>query len=537
MSENYDILVIGSGIAGLMYALKTVRLGKIAIITKKNRIDTSTNYAQGGIASVFDKTDSYKDHIEDTLKTGCGLCDEEVVKRVVKRGPEYIKELVNLGVQFSHCRGKYDLGREGGHSHNRVVHSADHTGRNIEMALLNSLAGYENIDLFEEHTAIDIITQYRLGKKIPKSKLTCYGVYVYDNKLNKVKTLNANLTMLATGGAGYVYQHTTNPDIATGDGVAMAYRAGAKIANLEFVQFHPTRLYTTDDKPFLITEALRGEGGVLLSSNGERFMEGYHPMAELAPRDVVARAIDEVLKETGNECVYLDISHRSKTFIERRFPTIVKKCRSLGIDPVKEPIPVVPAAHYFCGGVLTDINGCTSIKNLLAAGEVACTGMHGANRLASNSLLEAVAFADFAARWTIKNFSSLKKRKTFALPPWDESGVFDHHEWVIVSHDLQTIRMLMWDYVGIVRSKNRLKKAYDRCMMMRKHIRQFYKKNPIRQEVLRLRNIADVALILIKSALLRKESRGLHYNIDFPERDDENFRKNTIIQRDFSGKG
>lgn len=534
MTREYDIIVIGSGIAGLMYALKMGRNYRIAIITKKSSNDASTNYAQGGIASVMSQTDSFANHIRDTLEAGCGLCHEEVVRKVVRLGPRYIKELAGFGVAFSRRSGAYDLGREGGHSHNRVVHSADHTGRNIEQALLNSLKKHRNVDLFEEHTAIDLITEYHLGQKIPRRGPTCFGVYVYDNVNRRVEVFGARLVLLASGGAGQVYQHTTNPAIATGDGMAMGYRAGAFVANLEFVQFHPTSLYAPGQDPFLISEAVRGEGGKLITADGRRFMDNYHPMAELAPRDIVARAIDMVLKETGAPCVYLDISHRGKTFIKRRFPTIMKKCESLGINPAVDPIPVVPAAHYFCGGVRTDINGCSSIAGLLAAGEVACTGMHGANRLASNSLLEAVAFADFAANWTRKNLQTRAKYKGPALPPWDESGVFDHKEWVVVSHDFQEIRKLMWDYVGIVRSTDRLRKAYDRCLVIRKHIKEFYRKNPVRPEVLELRNIADVALIIIRSALLRQESRGLHYNIDFPQRDDSRFSRDTIIQRDFN---
>lgn len=533
MTKEYDILIIGSGIAGLMYALRVADLGRIAIITKKNRMDTSTNYAQGGIASVMSSTDSFESHIDDTLRVGCGLCNPVVVRTVVESGPDYIKQLTKLGVDFTKRRGIFDLGREGGHTHKRVVHSADHTGRNIESALLNALARRKNIDLYENHTAIDVITQYHLGRPLPKSGPSCYGVYVYDNRAARVDVFSARLTMLTTGGAGYVYQHTTNPDIATGDGVAMAFRAGAKIANLEFVQFHPTRLYADLDEPFLITEAVRGEGGRLLSKDGCRFMEGRHEMMELAPRDVVARTIDIILKQTGDDCVYLDISHKGKTFITKRFPTIMEKCLSVGIDPSVEPIPVVPAAHYFCGGVLTDMHGRTTMKYLLAAGEVACTGMHGANRLASNSLLEAVAFANFAASWTKDHLNEIKKRKMYALPLWDESAVFDHKEWVVVSHDLRNIRKLLWDYVGIVRSNTRLKNAYDRAQLMRTHIKQFYKRNPIRPEVLLLRNTADVTLMLIWSALLRKESRGLHYNVDYPKTDDKNFKKNTVIQRSF----
>ena len=532
MSKSYDIIVIGTGIAGLMYALKVAHLGKVAIITKKGGMDASTNYAQGGIASVLGQSDSFANHIKDTLAAGCGLCEKSVVEKVVRLGPKYIKQLADIGVAFTYRQGAYDLGREGGHSHNRVVHSADHTGRNIERALIEAANTHNNIELFEEHTAIDLITEYHLNRNIPKSGPTCFGVYVYDNKKMKVEAFAARLILLATGGAGQTYQHTTNPPIATGDGVAMAYRAGSKIANLEFVQFHPTSLYAPDGEPFLISEAVRGEGGKLVDKNGRRFMDAHHAMAELAPRDVVARAIDMVLKDTGDKCVYLDITHRGKTFIERRFPTIVKQCRRFGIDPVKEPIPVVPAAHYFCGGVLTAIFGKTTIKRLLAAGEVACTGMHGANRLASNSLLEAVAFADFASKWTIKTWPVSRGKKFMDLPPWDESGVFDHREWVVVSHDLQEIRQLMWDYVGIVRSTGRLTNALDRCSVMRGQIKDFYKKNPVRTEVLQLRNIADVAYILIQSALLRKESRGLHYNIDYPYTDNRRFKKNTIIQKD-----
>ena len=532
MSRQYNIIVIGTGIAGLMYAIKVAKLGRAAVITKKSGMDASTNYAQGGIASVLSKTDSYASHIKDTLDAGCGLCNKKVVDKVVRLGPRYIKELSEIGVGFTCHNGKYELGREGGHSQNRVVHSADHTGRNIERALLASIKANRNIDLFEQHTAIDLITEYHLGRKIPKSGPTCFGVYVYDNRANRVEAFAAKIVLLASGGAGQIYQHTTNPPIATGDGVAMAYRAGARIANLEFVQFHPTCLYADIDEPFLITEAVRGEGGRLITRDGRRFMDKYHPMAELAPRDVVARAIDMILKQTGDHCVFLDITHRGKSFVERRFPTIVKKCRSLGIDPATEPVPVVPAAHYFCGGVMTDLSGRTSIKRLLAAGEVACTGMHGANRLASNSLLEAVAFADFAADWTINNWRSLPLVKTAGLPPWDESGVFDHQEWVVISHDLQEFRRLMWDYVGIVRSNSRLQNAFDRCAVMRKQIKDFYKKNPVRPEVLQLRNISDTALILIRSALLRKESRGLHHNIDYPKTDDKHFKKDTVIQRD-----
>ncbi len=532
MSRDYDILVIGSGIGGLYFACLASRFGKVAVVTKKERWDAATNLAQGGIASVMSKSDSFHDHIEDTIKAGAGLCDTAIVEKVVTTGPQCIKELDNIGVEFSRPAGEneFDLGSEGGHSRKRVVHAADFTGRAIEQALIAATRQNDNIELFEHFYAIDLITQHHLGNEIANGEQpVCYGAYVLNVAEKKVETFRARITMLATGGGGRIYYHTTNPDIATADGVAMAYLAGARIGNLEFVQFHPTALFSNEEPSFLISEAVRGEGGRLVLKSGEQFMKRYHEKGELAPRDIVARAIDSELKRTGDECVYLDVTHLGKAFLERRFPTIFNKCESIGIDISREPIPVVPSAHYFCGGVVTDEFGRTDIEHLYACGEVAMTGMHGANRLASNSLLEAVAFAKYAA----EDLGRIYEKIVYPpdVPPWDESGVFDTDEWVIISHDRQTLTRLMWDYVGIVRSDNRLRKAAVRCQVMSHDIIDFYRKNPVRADVIELRNIAIASQLLIYSARLRKESRGLHYNADYPKRDDENWRHNTIIEQ------
>lgn len=532
MNKDYDILVIGSGIGGLYFALKASRFGKVAIVTKKDRWDAATNLAQGGIASVMSKTDSFESHIEDTLKAGDGLCDEKIVDKVVRIGPECIQDLDRIGVGFSKPAGEnqFELGSEGGHSRKRVVHAADFTGRAIEQALVRAIRQNENIELFEHHYAIDLITQHHIaGRAAAVETPVCYGAYVLDVEEKRVKTFRARKTMLATGGGGRIYYHTTNPDIATADGVAMAFLAGARIGNLEFVQFHPTALFSPEEPSFLISEAVRGEGGRLILKSGEPFMKRYHERAELAPRDIVARAIDAELKRTGDPCVYLDVTHLGKAFLEMRFPTIYNKCQSIGIDISRQPIPVVPSAHYFCGGVVTDDCGRTDIKNLYACGEVAMTGMHGANRLASNSLLEAVAFARFA----IDCLSRDKNDTSFPpdIPPWDESGVFDSDEWVLMSHDRLTLTRLMWDYVGIVRSDNRLRKAAVRCRIMSDDIMDFYRKNPVRADVIELRNMVIAARIIIHSAQMRKESRGLHYNVDYPHKDDKNWLKNTIVRQ------
>jgi L-aspartate oxidase len=531
MTYDSDILVIGSGIGGLYFALKAAKFGKVHVVTKKARWDSTTNLAQGGIAAVMSKSDNYDAHIKDTLTAGAGLCQRNIVEKVVKAGPSCIAELSRIGVGFSGEPDGYDLGREGGHSQNRVVHAADFTGRAIEQALVRATRSHANIEIFEHHYCVDLITQHHLKNRNGLDKKpVCYGAYVFDSEEGRVDTFRAKVVMLATGGGGRIYFHTTNPEIATADGITMAYQAGARIGNLEFVQFHPTTLYHPQSNSFLISEAVRGEGGRLILKSGELFMKKYHPMAELAPRDTVARAIDSELKRTGDNCVYLDVTHLGRDFLQKRFPTIYAKCAELGIDMATQPIPVVPAAHYFCGGVVTDENGKTDIENLYACGEVAMTGMHGANRLASNSLLEAVAFAKFSVAKVEEELGSISQPPD--IPAWDESGVFDSEEWVIVSHDRQTLTRMMWDYVGIVRSNNRLRKAWERCHLMTRDVREFYRRNPVRIEVVELRNIVTAAQLLIESAIQRRESRGLHYNIDYPNRDDENFLRDTIIKKE-----
>jgi L-aspartate oxidase len=535
MEIKTDFLVIGSGIGGLSYALKVSEIGDVVIVTKKGDTESNTNYAQGGIASVFSKEDSFELHVQDTSKAGDGLCNPEVVRRVVQAGPGCVEELVGIGVNFTRKRDEdkqFDLGLEGGHSKNRVVHVADFTGSEIENCLVKAVKSKKNIRILENHIAIDLITQHHLRdyKRKPDEKIRCWGAYVLDIEQNQVIPCLAKITLLATGGAGRVYLHTTNPSIATGDGLAMAYRAGVCVANLEFIQFHPTALYHLKGNSFLISEAVRGEGGILRLKSGETFMEKYHPRKELAPRDVVARAIDHELKKSGDVCVYLDITHLDQKFIKLRFPHIYGKCFSLGIDITKEWIPVVPAAHYICGGVITDMEGKTAIENLYAAGEVACTGMHGANRLASNSLLEAVVFADFSARSSKEKFKSIKDFSLPPIPQWSLKGVFDQKEWVIISHDRDWIQRFMWDYVGIVRSNRRLEQAKKRIQILLDEINQFYKVNPVTYDVVELRNIAMVAGLIIECALQREESRGLHYNIDYPEKDDKNWLKDTILR-------
>ncbi len=534
MEIESDFLIIGSGIAGLSYALEVAEYGSVNIITKKEDTEATTNYAQGGIAAVSSKEDSFEAHIEDTLKGGAGLCNPEVVRKVVEAGPRCIQRLKDVGVQFSTRRqglkSRFDLGIEGGHSHKRVVHAADFTGREIEKGLLAAIAARPNIRTYENHLAIDLLTQHQIsGKRKAGEKTRCWGAYVLDTRTEEVKTFTSKITLLATGGAGRVYSHTTNPEIATGDGIAMAYRAGAAIANMEFVQFHPTMLYHPQANSFLISEAVRGEGGKLRLVDGKFFMQHYDPRRELASRDVVARAIDAELKKSGDACVFLDITHLPPDFIKERFPRIYERCSELNLDITGEWIPVVPAAHYICGGVQTDLYGRSSIESLWAIGEVASTGMHGANRLASNSLLEAVAFAEFASRDSTPKFKEIENQPLPRVPEWSSSGVFDQKEWVIVSHDRQEIAQLMWDYVGIVRSNYRLDKARERLEILSRDIEDFYRKNPVRGDVIELRNIATVARLIVKSAQMRKESRGLHYNLDYSERDDSKWLKETLL--------
>ncbi len=534
MEIKTDFLVLGSGIAGLTIAIKAASLGTVAIVTKKDTIESNTNYAQGGIASVMDPQDSFEAHVQDTLTAGAGLCREDVVRFVVQEAPERIRELIDWGVEFSKSQAPgtfpYDLGREGGHSTRRILHAKDSTGREIERALSARAYGSGNIHIYENCIAVDLITRSKLGEA-PVSDDRCIGAYAYDIQNNKVHTFVAKFVILATGGAGKVYLVTTNPDIATGDGMAMAYRAGADVANMEFIQFHPTCLYHPDAKAFLISEAVRGEGAVLKLKNGETFMERYHPLKSLAPRDIVARAIDNEMKRSGDEYVLLDITHRDGDFVKNRFPTIYRKCLQFGIDITKEPIPIAPAAHYFCGGVAVNEHGETTIPGLFACGEVSCTGLHGANRLASNSLLESVVYAHRAFE-RIKETYSAFKPKPFSIPAWDTRGATQSDEEIVVSHNWDEIRRSMSNYVGIVRSNKRLERAGRRIDLIAREIDEYYKNFLISRDLLELRNIALVARMVIRCAVLRKESRGLHYNIDYPERDDKNWIKDTIIKKE-----
>ncbi|MDZ7260755.1 MAG: L-aspartate oxidase [candidate division KSB1 bacterium] len=532
-----DFLVIGSGIAGLSLALKAAQYGSVAIITKKEKAESNTNYAQGGIAAVFSADDSFEIHIEDTIKAGAGLCHRQAVELVVTEGPQRVRELMEWGVQFSKIKigtqEQFDLGREGGHSRNRIVHAKDFTGQEVERALLSATKEHPNIQIFENYVAIDLITEHHLGKEAEERATTihCWGAYVLDVKKNRIKTFLAKATVLATGGCGQVYLHTTNPSIATGDGIAMAYRAGAVIANLEFMQFHPTTLYHPQANSFLISEAVRGFGGVLRTRDGQTFMEKYHPMASLAPRDVVARAIDAELKKRGEECVYLDVTHLEPEKVKARFPRIYQKCLLFNIDITRQPIPVVPAAHYMCGGVKTDLDGKTNIEGLYACGEVACTGVHGANRLASNSLLEALVFSHQVFQHAVKYVQTLKTFRFPPIPPWNDEGTFNHEEWVLVSHDKIEIQSLMWDYVGIVRSDLRLKRALRRLRLIAREIEDFYKKTTVTEGLLELRNLACVARLIVTCALRRKESRGLHYTTDYPETNNSRWLRDTLIQK------
>ena len=520
MSERFDYLVIGSGIAGLSFALRAAATGTVAIVTKKERAESNTNYAQGGIAAVMAKNDSVLKHREDTLIAGAGLCDEEVVDIVVNEGPDRVKELIELGAHFTRENGKLHLGREGGHSENRIVHAADATGYEVERALLSSVANHKNIHIFEHHFALEIITDHHLGRHVTRLSpdITCYGAYIFDEHKGIVETLLARAVLLATGGSGRVYLHSTNPAIATGDGVAMAYRAKARIANMEFVQFHPTSLYHPDADSFLISEAVRGEGAILLNQGGERFMPSYDERAELAPRDIVARAIDDQLKQRGDECVLLDISHLGADEIIKHFPNIYQRCKQFGFDMTNGPIPVVPAAHYQCGGVLTDQMGRTSIKGLYASGEVACTGLHGANRLASNSLLEALVFSHRAQLDAAEYIEHSGWNE--AVPDWDDSGTARAQEWILISHNRDELRRVMWDYVGIVRSSLRLERAFRRTHLLYEETEDFYRRSVISSDLCELRNMIAVAYLIIRSAQMRRESRGLHYMLDYSERVD-----------------
>ncbi|NPV10366.1 MAG: L-aspartate oxidase [Ignavibacteria bacterium] len=537
MRIKTDVLVIGSGIAGLRFAIEVSKFAEVYIVTKKDKAESNTNYAQGGIASVFSPDDSFELHIQDTLKTGDGLCNREAVELIVREGPVEIQKLIELGTKFStRDNGSLDLAREGGHSKNRIVHAKDLTGREIEKALLNRISQIENIHLLENHFAIDLITEHHLPNKKTHDKIHCWGAYVYDVQKEEVHTFLAKVTLLATGGLGQAYLHTTNPSIATGDGFAMAYRAGALMANMEFIQFHPTALYEGNllersaSPAFLISEAVRGFGAKLRLKNGEEFMHKYDPRGELAPRDIVARAIDNELKKRGEDFVYLDLTHKNPDEIKERFPNIYQKCLEKKIDITKDFIPVIPAAHYACGGVVTDLNGQTSIINLFATGEVAMTGVHGANRLASNSLLEALVFSKYAALSCKKilreNVISLPEE----IPDWIDTSQLSQEEKILIAQTRHEIREILWDYVGIVRSNERLSRALKRCNLINEEVKMMYNVSKISEEILELRNLSIVAFLITYSASLRKESRGLHYNIDHPNKDDINFLKPTFVQ-------
>jgi L-aspartate oxidase len=536
---TYDTLVIGSGIAGLTYALKIADRRKVAVVTKKEKIETSTNYAQGGIASVLSPDDSFDLHIQDTLNSGDGLCDSDVVEMVIKNGPNRIQELAEMGVRFQLSQQDslpFDLAREGGHSRSRIVHAQDMTGKEVERVLVAMAEDHPNISIFENHIAIDLIVECHLLKRgllTTQRQERCWGAYVLDIEGNRILTYLARDTLLCTGGAGKVYVYTSNPDVATGDGVAMAYRAGAEIANMEFVQFHPTCLYHPHAKNFLISEAVRGEGGRLIDKRGHAFMAQYHPLKDLACRDVVARAIDTEIKQSGDDCVYLDISHRDADFLRRRFPGIHEKCLSLGIDITRDSIPVVPAAHYICGGVRTDKYGRASIQHLYALGESACTGLHGANRLASNSLLEALVFAHNAAEDINSQPSSSTENISFPeVPPLEMPSNANDSEMVLIAYNWDIIRRLMWNYVGIVRKDTRLRLAQNHLAQIQREINEHYPNISLNSDLIELRNLATVAELIVNCALERHESRGLHFNIDHPQKDDERWQRDTTLRLD-----
>ena len=528
---EYDFVVVGTGVSGLSFALEASKHGSVAVITKRASENSNTAWAQGGICCVADDEDSFESHIADTVDAGAGLCDHDIVKTIVESAPSAIEKMVNIGVQFDrNSSGRYELGKEGGHSQRRILHSKDTTGKEISEKLIYSAKQSENIEIFEHHFAIDIITTEKLGVSGTNEVA---GIYVLNESTGEILTFRSDKVVLCTGGCGRVYLYTTNPNIATGDGLAMAYRAGAEISNMEFIQFHPTCLYHHELKNFLISEAVRGEGGKLIGKDGNEFMHKYDPRGSLAPRDIVARAIDHEIKKTGQPCVYVDIRHKSREYIEERFPNIYKTCLSVNIDPAIDPIPVVPAAHYQCGGVKTDVDGKTSINGLYAIGEVACTGLHGANRLASNSLLEGAVMA-FRAVENIntENKKNRPKNKNLIIPDWTSGEAEDVDELVVIYHNWDEIRRLMGDYVSIVRTNKRLKRAATRLLNLRKEVQEFYWNFKICSELLELRNLVDTASLVVNCAQRRKESRGLHYTLDFPDTMDSKEAHNTITKFD-----
>jgi L-aspartate oxidase len=532
----HDVLIIGSGASGLSLALYLDPDLRVAIISKRDLEEGSTYYAQGGISAVLDEEDSIASHVADTLDAGVGLCDESTVKLVVEHGPAAIQWLLSQGADFTRddkatSSGGYHLTREGGHSHRRVIHAADATGREVETTLEEQVLARPNTEVFENHIAIDLITSDKLERRVERGEhKRCLGAYILNQNTGHVETFRARFVVIATGGASKVYLYTSNPDVSTGDGIAMAWRAGCLVANMEFIQFHPTCLYHPQAKSFLITEAVRGEGGHLLLPDGTRFMPAFDKRAELAPRDIVARAIDHEMKRIGADCLFLDISHKPAEFVKEHFPTIYQRCLDFGIDITREPIPVVPAAHYTCGGVMTDHHAQTNLTGLYAVGETAYTGLHGANRMASNSLLECLVFAKQAADHILAARDQTPKPPP--LPPWDESRVTDSDEEVVVSHNWDELRRFMWDYVGIVRSNKRLERAKRRVDLLRREIGEYYNNFRVTNDLLELRNLVDVADLIIRCARRRRESRGLHYTIDFPQRDDKVQSQPTVLLPD-----
>jgi L-aspartate oxidase len=513
--HNCDVLIIGSGAAGLTLALHLAKNADVVVLSKGAVTEGSTYYAQGGVAAVFDKNDSTELHIEDTLVAGAGLCDEDAVRFTAENAKSCMNWLIDQGVNFdqeinSNGDTQYHLTREGGHSHRRILHAADATGQAIQTTLVEQAKNNSRIRIFERYNAVDLIT-----KKSNDDKNNCIGAYIWNRNSEQVENIHAKKIILATGGASKVYQYTSNPDVASGDGIAMAWRAGCRVANMEFNQFHPTCLYHPHAKTFLLTEALRGEGAILRRPDGSRFMPEFDERAELAPRDVVARAIDFEMKRLGADCMYLDISHKPASFIKQHFPTIYEKTKALGMDMTREPLPIVPAAHYTCGGVVINQQGQTDIENLYAIGEVSYTGLHGANRLASNSLLECLVFAQAAAKDIETNLDH--KQKYIKLPKWDESKVVDSDEEVIIQHNWHELRLFMWDYVGIVRTTKRLERALRRVELLQHEIEEYYQNFRVSNNLLELRNLVQVAELIINSALSRQESRGLHYTLDFPK--------------------
>jgi L-aspartate oxidase len=527
-----DFLVIGGGIAGLMFAIQAAEVGSVIVLTKAASSEANTAYAQGGIASVWSVDDSFESHIDDTMRAGAGLCDRNAVETIVREGPAAVRELIRLGTRFTRIEAggedEYDLGREGGHSHRRVLHAQDLTGREIMRALGEAAAARSNIRVLENHVAVNLLIKKDRATGKPKS---CWGVYALDRNTNQVHRIVTRATMLATGGAGKVYLYTTNPDIASGDGVAMAYRAGAPIGNMEFIQFHPTCLYHPAAKSFLISEALRGEGAILRLPDGTAFMKKYDSATELAPRDIVARAIDAEMKRLGLDCVYLDLSHKPAEFIRNRFPNIYSRCLSFGIDMTKQPIPVVPAAHYMCGGVMTDLDARTPIERLYAAGEVAMTGLHGANRLASTSLLEAAVMGHRGALAAHREIEDSPDGTVPDFAEWETGRAIKSEERVMVTQSWDEIRRMMWNYVGIVRSDRRLARAQSRLALLNEEIHSYYWDYLLDSDLIELRNLVNVAELIVRSASMRKESRGLNYNIDHLERDDAHCLHPTVVTK------